>query len=241
MEFGNKIAIITGGANGIGKCIAQLFMAHGAKVAVVDIAEPDYTCDLFFKGDIACENTLTAFVRQVADIFGGADYLVNNACVNKGGIRSGCGYDDFLYVQKVGVAAPYLLTKLLLPYFNSDAAVVNISSTRAFMSQADTESYTAAKGGISALTHALAVSLAGKVRVNAIAPGWIDTSQAKFSPEDMLQHPSGRVGIPDDIAKLALFLCGNDSEFINGQTITADGGMSKLMVYHNDCGWRYEG
>ena len=241
MNFQNKTAVITGGANGIGKCIAQAFIAHGAKVVVIDIAEMNYTCDLYFKGDIACENTLAAFAGQVADMFGTVDYLVNNACISKGGILSGCGYDDFLYVQKVGVAAPYMLTKLLLPYFSDGAAIVNISSTRAFMSQADTESYTAAKGGISALTHALAVSLAGRARVNAIAPGWIDTTHSKFTKEDMLQHPSGRVGTPVDIAKLALFLCGEDSEFINGQTITADGGMGKLMVYHDDCGWRYEG
>jgi len=239
MDFTNKTTVITGGANGIGKCIAQSFIAKGAKVAVIDIVEPDYICDLFVNGDVACEDTLTKFFLQVMDTFGAVDYLINNACISRGGILSGCGYDDFLYVQKVGVAAPYMLTKLFLPYFNSSAAIVNISSTRAFMSQPSTESYTAAKGGTSALTHALAISLAGKVRVNAIAPGWIDTTNRMFSEEDMRQHPSGRIGTPKDIANLAIFLCGDESGFINGQTITADGGMSKLMIYNDDCGWRY--
>jgi NAD(P)-dependent dehydrogenase (short-subunit alcohol dehydrogenase family) len=158
-EFTDKTAVITGGARGIGRCIAEDFIKAGARVAVVDKDEITVPCEIRFIGDIADETTLTEFAEEIARKFGSVDYLVNNACLSKSGLLSDCGYDDFLYVQKVGVAAPYMLTKLLLPYFNKNASIVNISSTRAYMSQPDTESYTAAKGGISALTHALAVSL----------------------------------------------------------------------------------
>ncbi|MBQ1900789.1 MAG: SDR family oxidoreductase, partial [Erysipelotrichaceae bacterium] len=141
------------------------------------------------------------------------------------------------YALKVGVTAPFYLTKLFLPYFDEGAAIVNISSTRACMSQAQTESYTAAKGGISALTHALAVSLSGKVRVNSISPGWIDTAYTIYEGPDAYQQPSGRVGNPQDIADMVLYLCSDKASFIDGENINIDGGMSKLMIYHGDHGW----
>jgi NAD(P)-dependent dehydrogenase (short-subunit alcohol dehydrogenase family) len=240
MDFTNKVAVITGGANGIGRSIAEVFAKAGAKIAVIDKADGQSPCDLYFKGDIAEEETLSQFASAVVRQFGSIDFLINNACLSNGGILSGCGYDGFLYIQKVGVVAPYILAKLFLPYFRKDAAIVNISSTRAAMSQPDTESYTAAKGGISALTHALSVSLAGKVRVNSISPGWIDTTNGVFPPEDHTQHPAGRIGKPDDIAKAVLFLCGGDSGFITGENITIDGGMTKQMIYHGDHGWLYK-
>ena len=140
---------------------------------------------------------------------------------------------------RVGVGAPFYLTKLLAPYFRPGAAVVNISSTRAFMSQSNTESYSAAKGGIEALTHAMAVTLAGKARVNAVAPGWIDHSQTEQSEADRKQHPVKRIGSPRDIAAAVMFLCGSESGFITGQTLTVDGGMTRLMIYHGDEGWTY--
>jgi NAD(P)-dependent dehydrogenase (short-subunit alcohol dehydrogenase family) len=167
------------------------------------------------------------------------DFLINNAMITRGGLDA-CGYEGFLEVLRVGVAAPYYLTKLLAPRFAPGACVVNLSSTRAFQSQANTESYTAAKGGITALTHGMAVSLAGKARVNAIAPGWIDTTGSAFSGGDADQHPAGRVGKPSDIAAAVLFLCGDGASFITGQTLVVDGGMSRLMVYHGDRGWAYQ-
>ncbi len=166
------------------------------------------------------------------------DFLINNAMMTKGGLDA-CGYADFVETLRVGVAAPYYLTKLLVPRFAPGASVVNLSSTRAFQSQANTESYTAAKGGITALTHAMAVSLAGVARVNAIAPGWIDTIGSAFPEGDTAQHPVGRVGTPEDIVQAALFLCGEGAGFITGQTLVVDGGMSKLMVYHGDGGWTF--
>ncbi len=238
-DFMGKTAVVTGGSNGIGKEIVRAFREVGARVAVIDKVALSPECDFFYMGDIADEKTLNDFALDVIEHFGGVDFLINNACLSRGGIDS-CSYEDFLYVQKVGVAAPYYLTKLFTPHFRAGAAVVNISSTRAFQSQPNTESYSAAKGGITALTHAMAVSLSGKARVNAIAPGWIDTTNSSFDGADNHQHPVGRVGVPNDIAKMTLFLCSEAAAFITGESITVDGGMSKLMVYHNDHGWKLE-
>ena len=244
MNFSSHNIIVTGGANGIGLRIVKHFLERGANVAVIDkdaaaggalAAEHGV---FFLHGDISEEAVLTRFADAVKARFGVVHALVNNACLSRGGMLSGCSWDDFLHVQKVGVAAPYFLTRCLMDAFAPGASVVNIASTRALMSQPDTESYTAAKGGIAALTHALAASLAGRARVNAISPGWIDNAGQAFLEPDRLQHPAGRVGTPDDIAKLVLFLCGPDAGFITGQNFVVDGGMTKLMIYHGDHGWR---
>lgn len=241
MDFTGKVVIVTGGANGIGKCLTKEFSKHGALVVVIDKDKviDGLAVDFAFQGDIAKEETLKDFVQAVLARYGKIDYLINNAALSKKGIVSRCNYEDFLYVQKVGVVAPYMLTMMFLEHFNEQAAIVNISSSRFKMSQPDTESYTACKGGITALTHALAVSLAGKVRVNSVAPGWIDNVESNLSKEDLLQHSVGRVGKPIDVAKMVMFLCSTDSGFINGENITVDGGMSKLMIYNGDYGWEY--
>ena len=241
MDLKGKLAVITGGAKGIGRCITEEFMQAGAVTAVIDLEEQPSACDFYYCGDLSEESVLREFAAKVTEHFGSVDYLINNACLSRKGILSGCSFEDFNYVLKTGVTAPYLLTGLFLPYFNEGASVVNISSTRAFMSQEDTESYSAAKGGITALTHALAVSLTGRVRVNSISPGWIDTTEGNWSQEDHEQHPAGRVGTPKDIAKAVLFLCSSDSSFITGENLMIDGGMSKQMIYHKDFGWSYEG
>jgi NAD(P)-dependent dehydrogenase (short-subunit alcohol dehydrogenase family) len=242
MNFKGKIAVITGGSNGIGKKIAQEFKSNDVRVAIIDKEDNAVECDLFYKGDISEENTLVSFSTQVLKEFGKIDYLINNACLSKKGLWSNCSYQDFNYVLKVGIAAPYTLTRLFMEHFNPDAAIVNISSTRAKMSQPDTESYSAAKGGISALTHAMAISLSGKVRVNSISPGWINSSEKNenFNKYDYQQHPVKRIGTVTDIANLVLFLCSPRSSFINGENITIDGGMSRLMIYHDDFGWKYK-
>lgn len=231
--FNNKVVVITGGAGGIGKTICEEFQKEGAHVCVIDKQPNDYYTD-----DIASDEALKAFAGKVINQHGNVDYLINNACLSMGGIEN-CSYEDFNYVLRIGVSAPFMLTKLFLNNFNKGAAIVNISSSRARMSQANTESYTAAKGGISALTHALAVSLSGKVRVNSISPGWIDTTNSEFHGSDMLQHPAGRVGNPLDIANMVLYLCSDKAGFITGENINIDGGMTRQMVYHNDCGWTY--
>ena len=230
-----KIVVVTGGAQGIGRAICEAFSAQGAVVCTIDVLANSY-----FVGDIADEDTLKAFSAKVLAEHGGVDYLINNACLSRGGLKT-CSYEDFNYILRAGVSAPFLLSQLFMAHFKPGASIVNISSTRHLMSQADTESYTAAKGGITALTHAMAVTLAGRARVNCISPGWIDTTGSEFSGADASQHPAGRVGVPQDIVNAVLFLCDPNNSFITGQNLTVDGGMSKLMVYHNDCGWFYQG
>ena len=231
--FRNKVVVITGGAGGIGKCIREEFQKAGAIVRVIDIADnPDFT------GDIGDERTLQRFANQVIEEFGRVDCLINNAPPLFKGINE-CTYEEFNYALRVGVSAPFLLTKLFLPYFTAGASIINISSSRDRMSQPQSESYAAAKGGISALTHALAVSLGGKVRVNSISPGWIDTDFRVYDGPDAAQQPAGRVGNPLDIANMVLYLCSDKAGFITGENICIDGGQTRLMIYHNDCGWRY--
>jgi NAD(P)-dependent dehydrogenase (short-subunit alcohol dehydrogenase family) len=232
--FKNKVAVVTGGAGGIGKAICEEFRKEGAHVCVIDKTDNHY-----FVGDIADEGVLHDFTAKVLKDYGHVDYIINNACFSKGGIEN-CSYEEFNYVLRTGVTAPFMLAKLFMNSFSKGAAIVNISSSRDRMSQPNTESYTAAKGGISALTHALAVSLAGKVRVNTISPGWIDTSGTEFYGADNTQHPVGRVGTPIDIANMVLFLCSEKAGFITGENIAIDGGMTKLMIYHNDFGWKYD-
>ena len=241
--FFGKIAVVTGGGHGIGLAIARLFQREGARVAVMDIAPSKgeaadgFIPDLFFTGDVGERADLEAFAGRVVEGFGRVDCLINNAPPPMLGIDA-CGWDDFRRALDVGVAAPFYLTKLLLAHFGPGAAVVNLSSSRDRMSQPQTESYTAAKGGIAALTHALAVSLAGRVRVNSISPGWIDTEYRVYEGPDADQQPVGRVGHPMDIAHAALFLCSEQAGFITGENLCVDGGMTRQMIYHGEHGWR---
>jgi NAD(P)-dependent dehydrogenase (short-subunit alcohol dehydrogenase family) len=230
-DFHNKIAVVTGGARGIGRCIRQHFEAAGATVCIIDLLDNDY-----FTGDLADKETLERFAQKVIDDYGRVDFLIHNAAPLMCGIDQ-CTYEDFEYALKVGVTAPFYLTKLFAPYFAPGAAIVNISSSRDRMSQPQTESYTAAKGGIAALTHALAVSLAGKVRVNSVSPGWIDNAYTVYEGPDAVQQPAGRVGNPPDIANMVLYLCSDMAGFITGENICIDGGMTRQMIYHNDYGW----
>ncbi len=234
MDFQDKVAVITGGAHGIGKCIAEEFSKEGAYVEVIDIREGAH-----YQGDLSKKETLEAFARYVTEKYGRVDYLINNALPIMRGLSS-CSYEEFQYALSVGVTAPFYLTKMFAPYFAKDACVINISSSRDRMSQPQTESYSAAKGGIAALTHALAVSLSGKVRVNSISPGWIDTDYTVYEGPDAVQQPAGRVGNPLDIASMVLYLCSPKAGFITGENICIDGGMTHLMIYHGDHGWKLE-
>jgi len=252
MNFSGNQVVVTGGANGIGRCIAETFLSAGAQVVIIDTdkkagqsLQSHFSQLRFYRADIAEKDALDAFVGTLSYP---VDILVNNACVGRAGLLSGCTWEDFEYVQRVSVTAPYYLTSLLLQrnLLAPGASIVNIASTRAFQSQPDTESYSAAKGGIAALTHAMAVSFAGRARVNCISPGWIDTAQyhegatlPEHNTPDKAQHPAGRVGNPEDIASMALYLCGGHASFITGENIAVDGGMSKLMIYHGDSGWEF--
>ena len=233
-DFKGKVAVVTGGARGIGRCICDSFKAAGAEVYVIDLLEND--C---FVGDLSDKKVLEKFVNKVITEQGKVDFLINNAAPKMCGITNG-SYEDFEYALKVGVSAPFYLSKLFMPYFSKGASIVNISSSRDRMSQPDTESYTAAKGGIAALTHALAVSLSGRVRVNSISPGWIDNAYTVYEGADAVQQPAGRVGNPPDIANMVLYLCSDMAGFITGENITIDGGMTKQMIYHGDHGWRLD-
>ena len=232
MDFNNKIAVVTGGAQGIGRCIAEEFRKAGA--TVIDKQPGDH-----FVGDLADKNVLERFANEVIAKHGRVDYLVNNALPLMKGLAE-CSYEEFQYALSVGVTAPFYLAKLFAPHFAEGAAIVNISSSRDRMSQPQTESYTAAKGGIAALTHALAVSLAGKVRVNSISPGWIDTQYTVYEGPDAVQQPAGRVGNPLDIANMVLYLCSDKASFITGENICIDGGMTRQMIYHGENGWVLE-
>lgn len=233
-EFKDKVVVVTGGAKGIGKCIAEQFAKNGSQVCVIDKVPGSH-----YVGDIADKCVIESFVKYIADNYGRVDYIINNALPIMKGIDD-CSYEDFQYALSVGVAAPFYLVKLLRPYLTQGASIINISSSRDRMSQPQTESYTAAKGGIAALTHALAVSLAGKARVNSISPGWIDTQYVEYEGADALQQPVGRVGNPMDIANMVLFLCSEKAGFITGENICIDGGMTKQMIYHADNGWKLE-
>ena len=220
MDFKDKVVVITGGAQGIGRCIAEEFEKLGAAVCVIDKQQGNH-----FFGDIADKETLEQFAKDVIEKYGHVDYLINNALPLMKGINE-CSYEEFQYALSVGVTAPFYLSKLFIPHFAEGATIVNISSSRDRMSQPQTESYTAAKGGIAALTHALSVSLAGKVRVNSISPGWIDTAYTVYEGPDASQQPAGRVGNPLDIANMVLYLCSDKAGFITGENICIDGGMT---------------
>ncbi|MBR2946938.1 MAG: SDR family oxidoreductase [Bacteroidaceae bacterium] len=232
--FKDKVVIVTGGANGIGRCIADEFRSQGAVVYVIDKQE-----GVHFVGDISRKEVLEAFAAEVLSEREKVDVIINNALPLMKGIDE-CSYEEFQYALSVGVAAPFYLVKLLKNHLADGASIINISSSRDRMSQPQTESYAAAKGGIAALTHALAVSLSGRARVNSISPGWIDTAYTVYEGPDATQQPAGRVGNPMDVANMVLFLCSDNAGFITGENICIDGGMTKQMIYHGDCGWKLE-
>ena len=232
--FKDKVVIVTGCASGIGRCIADEFRKQVAVVYVIAKQEGYH-----FVGDIARQEVLEAFAAEVLGQHARVDVIVNNALPLMRGIDE-CSYEEFQYALSVGVTAPFYLVKLLKDHLSEGASIINISSSRDRMSQPQTESYTAAKGGIAALTHALAVSLAGRARVNSISPGWIDTAYTIYEAPDATQHPAGRVGNPMDIAHMVLFLCSDKAGFITGENICIDGGMTRQMIYHGDGGWKLE-
>ena len=234
MRFKDKVVVVTGGAKGIGARIADRFRSEGARVEIIDKIDGDW-----FVGDIADKTVLEEFASYVIKKHGKVDILVNNALPLMKGIDD-CTWEEFVYAQKVGVAAPFYLSKLFKDHFMQGSSIINISSSRDRMSQPQSESYTAAKGGISSLTHSLAMSMAPKVRVNSISPGWIDTIGCEASEEDKIQQPVGRIGHPDDIASMVLYLSSEEAGFITGENIVIDGGMTHQMIYHGDHGWKLE-
>lgn len=243
----NRGIIITGGANGIGRQICLDFLEAGDRVCFIDLDEgkslelvKDHPNLFFYHGDIADPSILKSFVDYALAKLHRIDVLVNNACRGSKGILSSLSYEEFDEILSIGLKAPYELSRLCRDeLIKNKGRIINIASSRAFQSEPDTEAYASTKGGLVALTHALAISLGPDVLVNCIAPGWINVrDQQDFSPEDQAAIPAGKVGSPKDISDMVLFLCQQD--FITGETITVDGGMSKRMIYHGDSNWYYQ-
>ena len=225
-----KVALVTGGAQGIGRGIARALSGLGWQVAVADVRR---TSDFFFvRTDVSREAAARACVRAVAKRFGRLDALVNNAGIadpHTGPLEK---LDLREWNRRLGtnLTGPFLMAKHAAPHLRrARGAVVNIASTRALQSEADSEAYAAAKGGLVAFSHALAMSLGPEVRVNCISPGWI--AHAPVSRKDHAQHPVGRVGRDEDIAALVAYLLSDAAGFITGQNFVVDGGMTKKMIY----------
>jgi NAD(P)-dependent dehydrogenase (short-subunit alcohol dehydrogenase family) len=251
MNEAMRCAIVTGGGQGIGKCVARRLLEAGKAVVLAEIdqeagcataAELSAIGTLrFVQTDVADEDSVRRMLDAAARQFNAIDLLVNNAGIGRNAPVEQLSLADWNRVLAVNLTGMFLCAKHAAPHLRSaKGAIVNIASTRALMSERNTEAYSASKGGIVALTHALAVSLGPEVRVNCISPGWIDTSgwrkagsreQTELSADDHGQHPAGRVGTPDDIAALVLFLASAQSEFVTGQNFVADGGMTKKMIY----------
>ena len=237
-----KGVIVTGGAHGIGRQICLDFVKAGYQVCFIDINENGKELEeenlYFYDGDVKDKDQLKAFVNFAFNKMGRIDVLVNNACYGKGGLLSNASYEDFDEVLAVGLKAPYELSRLCKEeLIKNKGRIINIASSRYNQSEPNSECYASAKGGIVALTHALAMSLAPDVLVNAIAPGWIQVEDYEISETDKASVPAGKVGVPSDISSMVLYLV--NQTFMTGETITIDGGMNKRMIYHNDWNWEY--
>lgn len=239
MTFNQKVVVITGASHGIGLGIAQTFIREGAIVFSIDIDmyEGDLPMHTFI-GDLANRIDRELFMEHVLTHTDHVDILVHNAIESSHGILSPLDLDQFERILNIGITAPYHLISICKKYMPMGSSMINIVSTRAFQSQKNTEAYSSAKGGLNSLTHALANSLGPQIRVNAIAPGWIDTHHSELSIEDKSQHLTNSVGGIEDIAEAVLFLASSNAKFITAETLVIDGGMSKRMIYHNDEGWK---
>ncbi len=246
MSYKNKVVIVTGGANGIGKGITLAYVKEGAKVVIADI---DRNLGLVLEKEIKKSNGEVSFfytdVSKPEDIkklmeftinrYGKIDILINNAGISEWTNPYELDVEKWDYIINVNLRSVFLCSREAAKHMRNTGggAIVNMASTRAFMSEPNTEAYSASKGGIVALTHALAVSFADdNIRVNSISPGWIETGDySKLREIDHKQHLSGRVGKPDDIGNMCLFLTDDRNDFINGENIIVDGGMTKKMIY----------
>jgi len=251
MPQDSKTAIITGGAQGIGKAIAKAFLVQGWTTVIADQdreAGEETTREFdslgllsFVETDVADERQVERLIEQTTSQFGRLDTLINNAGISQNKPLEALSLDEWNRVLGVNLTGTFLCAKHAAAHLRrTNGSIINIASTRAFMSEACTEAYSASKGGVVALTHALAVSLGPNIRVNCISPGWIETApwQKKsrrhhpdHTEEDHLQHPAGRVGIPEDISSLVLFLVSSEASFLTGANLIADGGMTRKMIY----------
>lgn len=252
MDFSSKVVIVTGSGQGIGACIATTYAKQGAHVILAEIDEEAALetkenidasggdCTYIYT-DVRSEASVKAMINEVVERYGKIDILVNNAAIDAEGTLFTRSLETFEDVMKVNVTGAYLCSKYAAMHMIGEGcSIVNIASTRALMSEPNTEPYAASKGALIALTHSLASSLAPKVRVNAISPGWIDNSQWKkkkdrkfitLTEKDHLQHLVGRVGIPEDVAQAVCYLTYEAAGFITGANLVVDGGMTVKMIY----------
>ena len=254
MDFLGKVVIVTGSGHGIGNCIAIEYAKKRASVIIAEIDEEAgeeakaYIQELggdclFIPTDVGSEASVKNMVNTVVERYGKVDILINNAALSTATEHSTLftrSVETFEKVMQVNVTGAYICAKYCAYHMPEGSSIINMLSTRATMSEPHTEPYSASKGALAALTHSLANSLAHKVRVNAVSPGWIDVSQWKKKKErkftlltekDHLQHLTGRVGVPEDIAHAVLFLTSEEAGFITGANLVIDGGMTVKMIY----------
>ncbi|GAB3901602.1 glucose 1-dehydrogenase [Larkinella knui] len=247
-----QTVIVTGGAQGIGRVTTQYLLTHGYRVAIwendaealeefSETMKSSNSKALVLNCDISSETAVKNAVKSTLERFGQINHLINNAAIQVEKPLDRFSLDDWNKVIGTNLTGTFLCSKYTAPYLiEQQGSIVNLCSTRAFQSEPETFAYSASKGGVFALTHSLAVSLGPDVRVNCISPGWIDVAALKkkgkarnepLRPEDHAQHPAGRVGQADDIARMILFLINDSNSFITGQNFTVDGGISRKMIY----------
>ena len=239
----SKRVFITGGASGIGRILVQTFCMHNYKVAFCDIDDEagkllsTKTNAIYFHVDVCIATELESCMNQLFAEWGDIDIIINNVGVSQFTPITETTLDDFDRIIATNLRSAFITSRRLAIHRetvdNKYGRIINIASTRYLMSEANSEGYAASKGGLNSLTHALAMSLAPfHITVNAISPGWIQNENyANLRQEDHAQHPSGRVGKPEDIARMCLFVCQSENDFINGENIVIDGGMTRKMIY----------